>query len=124
MREQTEGNNAGHAFITVAVSFIQQIKTTSDRNARDNHKIVLGHAYLPLPCICLTYVCARLFLPGTGSQTNNEGQTIILRINSQLRSDLIWNLLLSTQPQSPGLVCCRRISKIELWEVFLLKCVC
>lgn len=35
---------------------------------------MLFHAYLPSPGVCLASVCRQLFLPGSDSQTNNEGQ--------------------------------------------------
>lgn len=75
MREQHEGSGAGKGFITSVVLLIPQIKITRDGIATDNHKIMSGHAYLPLTCICLAWVCGQLFLPGSASQTNNEGQT-------------------------------------------------
>lgn len=38
------------------------------------HKIILGCAYLPFPCIYLACVCRQLCLPSPVSGANNEGQ--------------------------------------------------
>lgn len=62
-------------FIILAVSMILQIKIPKDGITTDKHVIILFHAYLPSTCMCLASVCRQLFLPGSDSQTNNEGQT-------------------------------------------------
>lgn len=74
MRECAEGNVA-EMFIISALSMIPQIKIPKDGITTDKHVIMLFHAYLPSTCMCLASVFRLLFLPGSDSQTNNEGQT-------------------------------------------------
>lgn len=74
MRECAKGNVA-EMFIISALSMIPQIKIPKDGITTDKHVIMLFHAYLPSTCMCLASVCRQLFLPGSDSQTNNEGQT-------------------------------------------------
>lgn len=112
MEEQTEVNSE-QTFIILVVSLMQRIKILRDGIAIDNHKIVLGHAYLPFTCICLACVCGQLFLHGSHKLIMKDKQSSVCQLPAQITSH-VKSLPLSTEPQALGLVSCQETSSIEL----------